>query len=101
MHHPLWELPQLPARPSPLAQGAHQRSRGAAPAAPTATAVPTGMRAAPEPSSEKGTTSNEPGPSRAPSPPLPEITGRPARIAADRHADDPLAGVLAAMTGAL
>jgi hypothetical protein len=46
-------------------------------------------------------TSNKPGSSRAPSPPLPEITGRPPRIAADPHANDPWAGVLAAMTSAL
>jgi hypothetical protein len=64
-------------------------------------AAPSGMRAAPEPSGEKGTTSTEPGPSRSPSPPLPEILGRPARIAAEPHADDPWAGVLAAMTSAL
>jgi hypothetical protein len=65
------------------------------------TAVPSGTRAAPEPSGEKGMASTEPGPSRAPSPPLPEILGRPGRIAAEPHADDPWAGVLAAMTGAL
>jgi hypothetical protein len=59
------------------------------------------MRAAPEPSDEKGMASTELGPSRAPSPPLPEILGRPTRIAAEPHADDPWAGVLAAMTGAL
>jgi hypothetical protein len=64
-------------------------------------AAPSGKRAAPEPSGEKGTTSNEPGPSRAPSPPLPEITGRPARITAEPHADDPWVGVLVAMTSAL
>jgi hypothetical protein len=46
-------------------------------------------------------TSTEPGPSRATSPPLPEILGRPARIAAEPHAADPWARVLAAMTGAL
>jgi F0F1-type ATP synthase membrane subunit b/b' len=45
--------------------------------------------------------STEPGPSRAPSPPLPEILGRLARIAAEPHAADPWAGVLTAMTGAL
>jgi hypothetical protein len=45
--------------------------------------------------------STEPGPSRAPSPPLTEILGRPARIAAEPHTADPWAGVLAAMTGAL
>jgi hypothetical protein len=60
-----------------------------------------GMRAAPKPSGEKGTTSHEPGPSRAPSPPLPEIMGRPTRIIAEPHADDPWSGVLAAMTSAL
>jgi hypothetical protein len=65
------------------------------------TAAPSGPRAAPEPSGEKRTTSTEPGPSRAPSPPLPEILGRLARIAAEPHAVDPWAGVLAAMTGAL
>jgi hypothetical protein len=87
---------------------------GAAPAAPTtasttttpevpstATTTPPGTRAAPEPSSEKGAASTEPGPSRAPSPPLPEILGRPARITAEPHADDPWAGVLAAMNDAL
>jgi cell division septum initiation protein DivIVA len=46
-------------------------------------------------------TSTEPGPSRAPSPPLPEIQGRPARIAAKPHTVDPWARVLTAMTGAL
>jgi hypothetical protein len=48
-------------------------------------------------------TSTEPGPSRAPSPPLPEISGRPLRIAVDPHtnADDAWARVLAAMTGTL
>jgi cell division septum initiation protein DivIVA len=46
-------------------------------------------------------TSTEPGPSRASSPPLPEILGRPARIAAEPHADDAWSGVLAAMTSAL
>jgi hypothetical protein len=65
------------------------------------TATPSGTRAAPEPSSEKGMASTEPGPSRAPSPPLPEILGRPTRIAIEPHADDPWAGVLAALTGAL
>jgi hypothetical protein len=65
------------------------------------TAAPSGLRAAPEPSGEKGTTFTEPGPSRATSPPLPEIPGRPVRIAAEPHATDPWAGVLAAMTGAL
>jgi hypothetical protein len=65
------------------------------------TAAPSGPRAAPEPSGEKGTTSTEPGPSRAPSPPLLEILGRPARIAAEPHTADPWAGVLTAMTGAL
>jgi hypothetical protein len=59
------------------------------------------MRAAPEPSGEKGTTSTEPRPCRASSPPLPEILGRPSRIAAEPHADDAWSGVLAAMTGAL
>jgi hypothetical protein len=46
-------------------------------------------------------TSTEPGPSRAPSPPLPEILGRPARIAAEPHAANPWARVLAAATSAL
>jgi cell division septum initiation protein DivIVA len=46
-------------------------------------------------------TSTEPGPSRAPSPPLPKILGRPARIGAEPHAADPWAGVFVAMTGAL
>jgi hypothetical protein len=46
-------------------------------------------------------TSTEPRPSRAPSPPLPEILGRPARITAEPHADDPWAGVLVAMNDAL
>jgi hypothetical protein len=46
-------------------------------------------------------TSTELGPSRATSPPLPEILGRPVRIAAEPHAADPWARVLAAMTGAL
>jgi hypothetical protein len=55
------------------------------------------------PSGERRTTSIEPGPSRASSPPLPEILGRPPRIAAEPHADadDAWTGVLAAMTGAL
>jgi hypothetical protein len=59
--------------------------------------------AAPEPYNERGTTSTEPGPSRAPSPPLPEISGRPLRIAADPHANtnDVCARVLVAMTGTL
>jgi F0F1-type ATP synthase membrane subunit b/b' len=48
-------------------------------------------------------TSTEPGPSRASLPPLPEISGRPLRIATDPHtnADDAWARVLAAMTGTL
>jgi hypothetical protein len=46
-------------------------------------------------------TSTTPEPSRAASPPLPEILGRPARIAAEPHADDPWERVLAATTGAL
>jgi hypothetical protein len=59
-------------------------------------------RAAPEPSAERRATSTEPGPSRASSPPLLEILGRPLRITADPHtnADDAWAGVLAAMTSA-
>jgi hypothetical protein len=59
------------------------------------------MRAAPEPSGEKRTASTKSGPSRAPLPPLLEILGRATRIAAEPHAADPWAGVLAAMTGAL
>jgi MoxR-like ATPase len=57
--------------------------------------------AAPEPHIERRTASTEPGPSRAPSPPLPEILGRPLRIAADPHTDvdDVWARVLDAMTG--
>jgi hypothetical protein len=56
--------------------------------------------AAPEPHNERGTTSAEPGHSRASSPPLPEISGRPLRIAADPHTntDDVWARVLAAMS---
>jgi hypothetical protein len=50
---------------------------------------------------KRGTTSIEPGPSRALSPPLPEILGRPARITVVPHADDAWSGVLTAMTGAL
>jgi hypothetical protein len=46
-------------------------------------------------------TSTEPGPSRATSPPLLEILGRPTRIAAEPHAANPWSRVLAAMTGAL
>jgi F0F1-type ATP synthase membrane subunit b/b' len=60
-----------------------------------------GPRAAPEPSGEKRKSSTEPVPSRAASPPLPKILGRPARIAAEPHAADPWVGVLAAMTGTL
>jgi hypothetical protein len=59
------------------------------------------MRAAPEPSGVKEAASNKLGPSRAPSPSLSEILGRPTRIAAEPHADDAWSGVLAAMTGAL
>jgi hypothetical protein len=59
------------------------------------------MRAAPEPIGEKGTTSAEPVPSRALSPPLPEILGRPTRITAEPHADDAWSGVLATMISAL
>jgi F0F1-type ATP synthase membrane subunit b/b' len=43
--------------------------------------------AAPEPRTERRTTSTEPGPSRASSTPLPEISGRPLRIAVHPHAD--------------
>jgi hypothetical protein len=43
--------------------------------------------AAPEPRTERRTTSIEPGPSRASSTPLPEISGRPLRIAAHPHTD--------------
>jgi F0F1-type ATP synthase membrane subunit b/b' len=46
-------------------------------------------------------TSTAPEPSRAASPHLPEILGRPARITAEPHTVDPSARVLAAMTGAL
>jgi F0F1-type ATP synthase membrane subunit b/b' len=48
-------------------------------------------------------TSTKPGPSRASSPPLPKILGRPPRITVEPHADadDAWTGVLAAMTGAL
>jgi vacuolar-type H+-ATPase subunit H len=70
-------------------------------APPAGTAAPPGSGIAPEPSSERRTTYTEPGPSRATSPPLLEILGRPARIAAKPHAVDPWARVLAAMTGAL
>jgi hypothetical protein len=56
--------------------------------------------AAPKTHNERGTTSTEPGSSRAPSPPLPEILERPLRIVADPHtnADDAWARVLMAMT---
>jgi hypothetical protein len=64
-------------------------------------AAPSGTRAAPEPRGEKRAASTGPGPSRVPSPPLPEILGRPARIAAEPHAADPWARVLEAATGAL
>jgi hypothetical protein len=43
--------------------------------------------AALEPCTKRRTTSTEPGPSRASSPPLPEILGRPLRIAMDPHTD--------------
>jgi hypothetical protein len=48
-------------------------------------------------------TSIEPGPSRAPSPPLPKISGRPLRITVDPHTntDDAWVRLLAAMTGTL
>jgi hypothetical protein len=42
---------------------------------------------APETCTKRRTTSIEPGPSRAPSPALPKISGRPLRIAADPHTD--------------
>jgi hypothetical protein len=60
-------------------------------------------RAAPEASGERRTTSSEPGPSRASSLSLPEILGRPLRIAVEPHAnaDDAWTEVLMAMTGAL
>jgi hypothetical protein len=45
-------------------------------------------RAAPEPRPEGETTSPEPVPSRALSPPLPKILGRPLRITTDPHAND-------------
>jgi F0F1-type ATP synthase membrane subunit b/b' len=59
-------------------------------------------RAAPEPITDRRTFSTELGPSRASSPPLPEILGRPLRIAVDPHAnaDDAWAGALTAITGA-
>jgi hypothetical protein len=63
--------------------------------------MPFGMKAAPEPRGERRTASTGPGPSRAPSPPLPEILGRPTRIIAKPHAADPWVGVLVAMTGTL
>jgi hypothetical protein len=44
-------------------------------------------RAAPEACPKGEMTSPEPGPSRASSPPLPEILGRPLRITADPHAN--------------
>jgi hypothetical protein len=44
-------------------------------------------RAALKPRTERRTTSTESGPSRASLPPLPEISGRPLRIAADPHTD--------------
>jgi hypothetical protein len=71
---------------------------GAAPATPTTA----GTRVAPEPSTERRTTSIEPGPSIASSPPLPEISGRPLRIVVDLYTntDDAWAGVLMSMTGA-
>jgi hypothetical protein len=74
------------------------------PEAPPATpAAPTGARTAPSPHGERGATSIELGPSRASLPPLPEILGRPPRIATEPHTDedDAWTGVLAAMTGAL
>jgi hypothetical protein len=76
----------------------------ATPATPAGARVaPSIERAAPEPSAERRTTSTKPGPSRASSPPLPEILGRPPRIAAESHtnADDAWMGVLAGVTGAL
>jgi hypothetical protein len=113
------DAPSAPgADPAPGMIEAHSaggtpETTGAAPAAPTitsttttpevpsaVTAVPLGTRAAPEPSGEKGTASTEPGPSRAPSPPLPEILGRPTRITVEPHANDPWAGVLAAVNDA-
>jgi hypothetical protein len=44
-------------------------------------------RAAPEPRPKGEMTSPEPGPSRASSPPLLEILGRPLRITVDPHAN--------------
>jgi hypothetical protein len=56
-------------------------------------------RAAPEPRTKGKTTSSELGPSRAPSPTLPEILGRPLRITMDPHtnADEAWARVREAM----
>jgi chromosome segregation ATPase len=56
-------------------------------------------RAAPKPRTKGKMTSSEPGLSRAPSPPLPEILGRPLRITADPHtnADEAWARVREAM----
>jgi hypothetical protein len=56
---------------------------------------------APEPSGKRRTTPTEPEPSRAASPPLPEILGRPTRITAEPHVTDPWERVLAAVTGTL
>jgi hypothetical protein len=98
----------------PPSIGGTPETMGAAPAAPSIaststtpeapparTATPPSSGTAPEPSGERRTTPNEPEPSRAASPPLPEILGRPARIAAEPHAADPWERVLAATTDAL
>jgi F0F1-type ATP synthase membrane subunit b/b' len=101
-----------PSMTEPPSAGGTPETKGAAAAAPAignittapeapSTAAPFSTRTAPEPRGERRTASTGPGPSRAPSPPLPEILGRPARIKAEPHAADPWAGVLAAMTGAL
>jgi hypothetical protein len=70
-------------------------SASSTPGAPsTAPTAPAGKRAAHsteraalEPLTKGKTTSSEPGPYRAPSPPLLELLGRPLRITADPHTD--------------
>jgi hypothetical protein len=92
-----------PSTTEPPSTGGTPETTGATAAAPVAgniatapeapsTAAPSGSRAAPEPRGERRTASTRPGPSRGPSPPLPEILGRPARIAAKPHTADPWAG---------
>jgi hypothetical protein len=103
-----------PNATEPPSAGGTPETTGAAPAVPAIastttspeapparTAAPPSSGTAPEPSSERRMTSTEQGPSRATSPPLPKILGRPARITAEPHAADPWARVLATMTGAL